>query len=80
MVSPANSQAPWLVLVYCLTSQLLDDADANVKTNVVPSLVSRFAIVAKKIQIIQSPSNVWKVHYCGKNSWETIVLSKKMFV
>ena len=51
-----------------------------VKTNVVPSLVSRFAIVAKIFQIIQSPSNVWKVHYCGKNSWETIVLSKKMFM
>ena len=49
--------------------------------NVVSWLVSRFAIVAKIVQTSQGPSNVCKVHYCGKNSWETILfVQKNMFV
>ena len=41
------------------------------KINVVSWLVARFAIMPKMFQIIQGPSNVWKVHYCGKNFWHT---------
>ena len=45
----------------------------NPSYNVVSWLVSRFAIVSNFFfQIIQAPSNVWKVHYCGKKSWQTI--------
>ena len=42
---------------------------------VVSCLVARFAIVPKK-QIIQGSNNFWKVHCCGKKSWETIFLNK----
>ena len=42
---------------------------------VVSWLVARFAIVPKK-QIIQGSDNFWKVHCCGKKSWETIFLNK----
>ena len=32
-------------------------------------------------QIIQGPSNVWKVHYWGKKSWETnLMCTKKVCV
>ena len=47
--------------------------------NVVSWSIARFAIVPNKIQIIQGPINVWKVHYCGKKSWETSFCWKKMF-
>ena len=40
--------------------------------NVKPCLVARHTIVAKIVQIILNPCNVWKAHYCGKNSWQTI--------
>ena len=40
--------------------------------NVKPCLVARHTIVTKIVQIILNPCNVWKVHYCGKNSWQTI--------
>ena len=42
---------------------------------VVSWLVVRFAIVPKK-QIIQGSDNFWKVHCCGKKSWETIFWTK----
>ena len=44
--------------------------------NVVSWLVARFAIVANKKQIILNPCIVWKVHYCGKKSWEAFFLWK----
>ena len=40
-------------------------------------LVARFAIVTKILQIILNPCVVWKVHYCGKKSWETIFCPTK---
>ena len=49
----------------------------HVLLNVVSWLVARFAIVPKNIQLIQGPSNVWKVHYCGNNFWQTVFLNKK---
>ena len=48
--------------------------------NVVSCLVFRFTIVANIFKIFQGPSNVWKVHYCGKNSWETMFFVQTMFV
>ena len=48
------------------------------KINVVSWLVARFAIMPKMFQIIQGPSNVWKVHYCGKNFWHTCFFLNKI--
>ena len=42
---------------------------------VVSWLVARFAIVPQK-KNIQGSDNFWKVHCCGKKSWETIFLNK----
>ena len=50
-----------------------------------PELVAKWTIVAKNVQIILKPCNVWKVHCCGKTPWQIIffvehdVCVKKIF-
>ena len=42
--------------------------------------MARFALVAIIFQIILNPCIVWKVHYCGKKSWETFFGEKQQHV